>query len=162
MGRRIVIIGATGNVGTSVLAALADDHGVDQVIAVARRKAEFTDPRVRSVAADVVSSDLTSLFAEADAVLHLAWAIQPSHDESYLRTVNVVGTRRVLEAVAAARVPRFVYASSVGAYSPGPKDHAVDESWPTRGIPTLFYSRHKAEVEQMLDRFEREYPDVAV
>jgi nucleoside-diphosphate-sugar epimerase len=162
MGRRIVIIGATGNVGTSVLSALADDHGVDQIIAVARRKAPFDDPRVESVAADVVSSDLTSLFAEADAVLHLAWAIQPSHDESYLRRVNVVGTRRVLEAAAAARVPRIVYASSVGAYSPGPKDHPVDESWPTKGIPSLFYSRHKAEVERMLDRFERENPDVAV
>ena len=63
-------------------------------------------------------------------------------------------------AVAAAGVKTLVYASSVGAYSPGPKDRAVDESWPTGGIQTSFYSRHKAEVEQLLDVFEAEHPDV--
>jgi UDP-glucose 4-epimerase len=53
-----------------------------------------------------------------------------------------------------------VYASSVGAYSPGPKDRRVDESWPTNGIETSFYSRHKAATERLLDRFEREFPAV--
>jgi nucleoside-diphosphate-sugar epimerase len=56
----------------------------------------------------------------------------------------------------------LVYASSVGAYSPGPKDRGVDESWPTNGIPSSFYSRHKAETEHMLDAFEREHPEVRV
>jgi UDP-glucose 4-epimerase len=64
--------------------------------------------------------------------------------------------------VAAAGVPALVYASSVGAYSPGPKDRRVDESWPVEGVRTSFYARHKAEVEQLLDRFEREHPDVRV
>ena len=57
-------------------------------------------------------------------------------------------------------MPALVYASSVGAYSPGPKDRAVDESWPTGGIQTSFYSRHKAEVERLLDVFETEHADV--
>jgi nucleoside-diphosphate-sugar epimerase len=38
----------------------------------------------------------------------------------------------------------------------------VDESWPTTGIRTSFYSRHKAAVERMLDRLERERPDLRV
>jgi nucleoside-diphosphate-sugar epimerase len=54
-------------------------------------------------------------------------------------------------------VSTLVYASSVGAYAPGPKDRRVDESWPTTGISTSFYSRHKAEVERLLDRFEDEH-----
>jgi len=56
----------------------------------------------------------------------------------------------------------FVYASSVGAYSPGPKDRRVGETWPTGGIPSSFYSRHKVEVERMLDRFEGERPATRV
>src|SRR5829696_579497 len=56
----------------------------------------------------------------------------------------------------------MVYASSVGVYSPGPKNRFVDESWPRDGIPTSFYSRHKAEVERILDRFEQEAPAVRV
>jgi UDP-glucose 4-epimerase len=61
-----------------------------------------------------------------------------------------------------ARVPALVYASSIGAYSPGPKDRPVDESWPTDGISTSFYSRHKAEVERILDAFEQEHPSIRV
>jgi nucleoside-diphosphate-sugar epimerase len=76
--------------------------------------------------------------------------------------VNVEGSRRVFRAVAEANVPALVYASSVGAYSPGPKDRAVDESWPTEGIRSSFYSRHKAEVERILDRFEAEHRSIRV
>ncbi len=63
----------------------------------------------------------------------------------------------MLAAVAAAGVPALVYASSVGAYSPGPKDQPVDESWPTDGVASSFYSRHKVAVERNLDRFEDEH-----
>jgi nucleoside-diphosphate-sugar epimerase len=59
-------------------------------------------------------------------------------------------------------VPALVYASSVGAYSAGPKDRLVDESWPTGGTPSSFYARHKAAVERLLDRFEAEQPGVRV
>lgn len=159
---RIVITGATGNVGTSLIAALGQTPEVQEVIAVARRRADFADPRVRFMAADVTRSDLGELFAGADAVVHLAWLIQPSRDEKMLAAVNVKGTERVLAAVASAGVGRLVYASSVGAYSAGPKDRRVDESWPTDGIDSLFYSRHKAQVERMLNRFERELPGVRV
>src|ERR671935_2275915 len=38
----------------------------------------------------------------------------------------------------------------------------VDESWPTGGVPSSFYSRHKVAVERMLDRFEAEQPGVRV
>ena len=60
----------------------------------------------------------------------------------------VTGTQRVLDATAAVGAGAFVYASSVGAYSPGPKDRRVDETWPTDGVPSSFYSRHKAATER--------------
>lgn len=159
---RVVVTGATGNVGTSVLAALRDEPQVDEIVALARRPATFEDPRVRSVAADVSRDDLTEALHGADAVIHLAWLIQPSRDETTTRATNVDGSARVFAAAARAGVGAIVYASSVGAYSRGPKDRLVDESWPTDGIPTLFYSRHKAEVERLLDRFERDQPQTRV
>jgi nucleoside-diphosphate-sugar epimerase len=159
---RIVIVGATGNVGTSLLTALAHETAVEQIVAIARRPAHIDDPRVRMVAADIARDELALHFAGADAVVHLAWLIQPSRDERTLYAVNVDGTRNVLGAAAHAGVRALIYASSVGAYAPGPKDRFVDESWPTDGIPTLFYSRHKAQTERMLDRFERDRPDVRV
>jgi nucleoside-diphosphate-sugar epimerase len=95
-------------------------------------------------------------------VVHLAWLIQPGRDKQQLHEVNVEGSARVFRAVAAAGVPRLVYASSIGAYAPGPKDRGVDESWPTTGIQSSFYARHKAEVERLLDGFEADHPATRV
>jgi UDP-glucose 4-epimerase len=159
---RIVVVGASGNVGTSTLAALANDPQVESIVGVSRRRPAREFPKTDWVAADIVRSPLAEVFAGADAVIHLAWLIQPSRDLETLRSVNVDGSRRVFDAVRDARVPAVVYASSVGAYSPGPKDRRVDESWPTDGIDSSFYASHKAEVERMLDAFERENPDTRV
>jgi UDP-glucose 4-epimerase len=159
---RIVVTGATGNLGTSTLQSLVSDSRVDSILGIARRRPQLELPKVEWVEADVRSADLAALFSGADAVVHLAWLIQPSRNESETESVNVTGTERVIGAVAAAGVPRLVYASSVGAYSPGPKDRKVDERHPTDGIPTSFYSRHKAAVERILDRFEESTPSVSV
>jgi UDP-glucose 4-epimerase len=152
---RIVVTGATGNVGTSVVQALSEDERVSEIVGLARRAPGGPPPpRTRWQRADVTSAELEPLFDGADAVIHLAWLIQPSRDERVTRRVNVEGSRRVFDAVAAAGVPALVYASSVGAYAPGPAHGAVDESWPTTGVQSSFYSRHKAETERMLDELE--------
>jgi nucleoside-diphosphate-sugar epimerase len=161
-GLRVVVTGGTGNVGTSLVQALARDPAVGEVVALARRATAFPDAGVRFAQVDVVRDDLEAVFRGADAVVHLAWLIQPSHDGAQLRAVNVDGSRRVFDAAVRAGVGTIVHASSVGAYSPGPDDRRVDESWPTNGVPTLFYSRHKAECERMLDALEAEHPGVRV
>jgi nucleoside-diphosphate-sugar epimerase len=158
----VVVIGASGNVGTSVLAALADEPAVTSILGIARRRPNATFPKTAWATADVSNDDLAPHLAGADAVVHLAWLIQPSHDAQALYRTNVLGSERVFRAVADARVPALVYASSVGAYSPGPKDRAVDESWPTGGVESSFYSRHKADTERMLDRLETEHPSLRV
>jgi UDP-glucose 4-epimerase len=159
---RVVVTGATGNVGTSVLDALAGESAVEEVVAVARRAPRTSYPRTRFESADITREDLIPLFRGADAVVHLAWLIQPGRDESTTYRVNVIGSERVFRAIVEAGVPALVYASSVGAYSPGPKDRRVDESWPTEGIETSFYARHKVAVERQLDRLEREHPELRV
>ncbi len=159
---RVVVFGATGNVGTSLLDALDGESGIEEVVAVARREPARAWPRTRFVAADIATDALEPIVRGADAVVHLAWLIQPGRDESITSAVNVAGTERLLRAVAAENVPALIYASSVGTYSPGPKDRLVDESWPTEGIATSFYARHKAAVERQLDRLEREQPTLRV
>lgn len=159
---RVVVTGATGNVGTSLVRALSADPAVTSIVGIARRRPDLQVPKVAWVAADVSSDDLEDPFAGADVVVHLAWAIQPSHRLDVVEATNVAGTQRVLDATAAVGAGAFVYASSVGAYSPGPKDRRVDESWPTDGVPASFYSRHKAATERMLDRFEAEHPGTRV
>jgi UDP-glucose 4-epimerase len=157
---RIVVVGATGNIGTSVLRSLEREESVESVLGLARRLPGVSMPKVGWAAADVVDDDLVPHFTGADAVVLLAWLIQPSRDLTKQWMVNVEGSTRVARAAKEAGVPSLLYASSVGAYSAGPKDRRVDESWPTGGVPSSYYGRHKAEVERRLDRFEAEAPDV--
>jgi nucleoside-diphosphate-sugar epimerase len=157
---RIVVTGATGNVGTALLRALAKDERVEEIVGVARRVPDWQNPRTRWVRADVAADPLEPHFAGADAVVHLAWLIQPSRDEAELERVNVGGSRRVFEAAAEAGAGALVHASSIGAYSAGPKDRRVDESWPTEGTPSSFYARHKAAAERALDAVEARHPEL--
>jgi nucleoside-diphosphate-sugar epimerase len=159
---RVVVTGASGNVGTSLLRALAEDDDVQEIVGLARRRPARDFPKAEWRTADIGRDDLEPLFRDADCVVHLAWRIQPSHDVPALRRTNVDGSERVFRAVAGAGVPALVYASSVGAYTPGPKERRVDESWPTEGTPTIFYARHKAEVERLLDRFQLERAETRV
>jgi len=159
---RVVVLGASGNVGTSLLRSLADEPAVESVLGLCRRLPGASFPKVEWRVADVAHDPLRPHFHDADAVVHLAWLIQPARDQQAVRATNVDGSARVFRAAGDAGVKALVYASSVGAYARGPKDRRVDETWPTTGISTSFYSRHKAEVERLLDRFEEERPEVRV
>jgi UDP-glucose 4-epimerase len=159
---RVVVVGATGNLGTSLLRALAGEEKVESVVGLARRQPEISMPKVEWAPADVTRDDLAPHFAGADAVVSLHWLIQPSRDLNWMWMTNVEGNSRLMRAVREAGVPALLYSSSVGTYSPGPKDRAVDESWPRDGIPSSYYARHKAEVERRMDRFEAENPEIRV
>ena len=159
---RVVVVGATGNHGTSLLRALADEPVVESILGVARRRPSIAFAKTEWAQADIARDDLAALFRGADAVVHLAWLVQPTRDVEALWRVNVDGSTRLFAAVREAGVPALVYASSIGAYSPGPKDRRVDESWPTEGIASNEYARQKAELERRLDAFERESPGVRV
>src|SRR4051794_4218997 len=164
---QIAVTGASGNVGSAVLRRLVD-AGEHDVVGVARRLPTDGHPfqDVQWVAADLTDpaggAALHQAFLGADAVVHLAWGFQPSHDLRYLEELGVGGTRRVLEAVDSAGVPHLVHMSSVGAYSPKRDDTPVDESWPTGGVPSSPYSRHKSAAERLLDAHERSHPGTVV
>ncbi|GLY47793.1 NAD-dependent epimerase/dehydratase family protein [Lentzea sp. NBRC 102530] len=156
---RVVVTGASGNVGTALLRRLADEPDVE-VHGLSRRTPDDVPPYqgVRWTPVELgragAEEVLKSAFEKADAVVHLAWLIQPSRDERLLYRTNVAGSAQVFDAAVATGVPHLVHMSSVGAYSPGPKDRRVDESWPVGGVSTSSYSRHKAAVEHMLTKFE--------
>ncbi|MEV0391957.1 NAD-dependent epimerase/dehydratase family protein [Polymorphospora rubra] len=160
---RVAITGATGNVGTALLRRLAAEPDVE-VVGLARRPPkpgsgapyDGVEWHAVDIGDDSAPDRLAPRLEGVDAVVHLAWQIQPSHDRRRLWRTNVTGSRHVVESMLRAGVTKLVYASSVGAYAPGPKDRGVDETWPTTGVRRSSYSVDKVAVERMLDRFERE------
>lgn len=169
---RVVVVGATGNVGTALLRALQADPAFGGVVGVARRypdraQAPYAgvDWHLVDVAhqdGDAVRDRLVDAFTGAEAVVHLVWAIQPNKRREYMRRVNVDGTRRVAEAAARAGVDHLVVASSVAVYSPVQDDIPRTEAASRNGIPSSHYSVDKAAQERMLDELEAKHPELAV
>ena len=180
---RIAVVGATGNTGTAVLRALHRHPEITEVVGIARRLPDTEiepydqcewlsiDIAAASTEADAVKS-LTDAFRGCDAVIHLAWLIQPNDRRELLERVNVEGTRRVTRAVAEVGVEHLVVASSVGVYSPDEARDALrkdgtepplrDEDFPNEGIDSSHYSVDKASQEEVLDDFEALHPGVTV
>jgi nucleoside-diphosphate-sugar epimerase len=165
---RIVITGASGNVGTALLRALLRTGEGHELAGVVRRP---PDPvgvyrHVRWHRCDLADRDaaqrLKDIFDGADAVVHLAWGFQPTRNTTYLNRQGVAGTAAVLEAAHTVSVGHLLHMSSVGTYAAGRYRQRVDESWSTAGIGSSPYSRNKAAAEAMLDDYQRTHVDSGV
>ncbi len=161
-GKRVVVTGASGNVGTAVVEALAAHPEIGTVVGVCRRPHDWRPPRTEWHFLDVSADDLTAAFDGADAVVHLAWTFQPTWHPDVTWRNNVEGARRVLQAAAECGAGAVVVASSVGAYSARPTTEPLDESWPTTGVLTAAYSREKSFVERLVEVHAAQHPDQRV
>lgn len=158
---RIVVTGASGNVGTALLRRLAQRTEPPEIIGVARRippaRGPYSYARWCRIDLAAPGSDtvLRRTMSGADSVVHLAWGFQPSHKREYLRRTAIGGTRAVYTAAADAGVPHVVHMSSGAAYAPGSYGTPVDETWPRTGISGSTYSQDKVAAELLLDELSR-------
>lgn len=163
--KRLVITGASGNVGTALLRRLARDGAGYDIVGIARRQPQpdgiyrSVDWRQLDLADPGAEAELHNIFRGADCVVHLAWGFQPTRNVRYLDAVGVNGTAAVLGAAHAAKVPQLLHMSSVGTYAAGRYGHKVDESWSTAGLASSAYSRAKSAAERLLDDYETRNPD---
>src|SRR6266496_4124251 len=119
MALTVAVTGPTGEIGTSVVRALEQERRVDRVLGMARRPFDPASRGWRKTEyrqGDVLDPAAVAAFvAEADVVVHLAYVIVGSREES--QRINLAGTRNVFEAtVSADRPHRLVYTSSLAAY----------------------------------------------
>ncbi|BBY93939.1 NAD-dependent epimerase [Mycobacterium gallinarum] len=155
MGLTVAVTGPTGEIGISAVTALDRDPVVERIIGMARRPFDpagqgWTKTEYRQ--GDITDREaVDGLVADADVVVHLAFIIMGTREES--ARVNLAGTRNVFEATVAAQRPRrLVYTSSVAAYgyhsdNPNP----ITEDVPPRGSPEHYYSQQKAACEKALE-----------
>jgi UDP-glucose 4-epimerase len=159
---RVVVTGATGNIGTALRRAIGSDPAIDEIIGIARRPPDRVTDRTRWVAADLFRDDLAPLLDGADAVVHLAWTFQPTRDPVATWENNVVGAERVFRTAGEVGVGALLYTSSVGAYRPHPGPERVDEQWPVGALPTAAYGREKSYLEPVLDAVAARFRDLRV
>jgi UDP-glucose 4-epimerase len=154
----VAITGPTGDIGRALVRALERSRSIGEIRGMARRPIdpEYGFKRLKYVQGDVLDRDAVESFvAGADVVVHLAFIILGSHDETL--SINLEGSRNVFEAAVGCGAQRLVYASSVAAYG-FHEDNPIPltEDIPPRGTDDFYYSAQKAELESVLDDFTRD------
>ena len=160
MGLTVAVTGPTGGIGISAVTALEREPAVDTIVGMARRP---FDPASRGWVktvyrrGDILDREaVEGLVSQADVVIHLAFIIMGSREES--ARINLQGARNVFEAtVSFTRPRRLVYTSSVAAYgyytdNPVP----LTEDVPPRGSSEHYYCAQKAACEAMLSEISKD------
>jgi nucleoside-diphosphate-sugar epimerase len=164
---RVAVTGITGQFGKALARRLEGEPAVTEVVGVARRSFDPAAEGFRKLVyrrGDVRDSALRETFAGCDVVVHLAFVIGGKRsDQAQRRAINIDGSRNVFAAAAEAGARKIVYASSIAAYGAhSDNPDLLTEDNPTRGTPGVAYSEEKAEIEAVLDLFEKEHPQILV
>ena len=171
MSTRVLVTGAAGYLGGALVEALAPrlaDGRLAALVATDVREVavERRRPGVEYAVIDVRDAALAGTLRDhaIDIVVHLAAIVTPgpASNRALEYSVDVDGTRNVLECCLAAGVRRIVVTSSGAAYGyHADNPEWIDEDWPLRGNEAFAYSHHKRLVEEMLERWRVEHPELA-
>ena len=164
MTTRVLITGGGGFIGRQVANRLATDE-IECVVSLDVQDHEVP-PGVHRETLDVRDPGLADLLRDENInhLIHLASIVSPAphHTRQFLYSVDVEGTRNVLEACLAAGVEHITVTSSGAAYGYHPDNPEwIDEDDPLRGNAAFAYSDHKRIVEEMLAVCRRDRPDLA-
>jgi nucleoside-diphosphate-sugar epimerase len=160
---KILLTGAFGNIGTSAIEALAGaNHRVrcfDLKTRANEQAAEKFRGRIDVMWGDVRRpDDLAAAVLDQDVVAHVAFIIprlsvtgvQSEDRPDWARSINVDGTRSLLEVMAAMpSPPRLIFTSSLHVYG-RTQDKPAPRTVADLVQPIEHYARHKVECEQMI------------
>jgi UDP-glucose 4-epimerase len=159
----VAVTGASGLVGTALLALLGDSPEVERVVGIDVREPPRRARHLEFHLADVARSELKPLLEGCDVLVHLASVVDPIPDEALMARVNVDGTRRVLDAAAAVGIGKVVRVSSAAVYGAWPNNPVpLTEDAPLRPNPGFSPAVQAAEVERLLVEWRDEHPGVVV
>ncbi len=157
---KVAVTGISGYLGKVLLPLLESDPEIESIVGI-----DVGEPpasgKLSFVRSDVRSPAIKEALQGCDALVHLAFIVMPIKSEGETDSINVFGTKNVLRAAAELGIQKVVYTSSVAAYGAWPDNPPlIKEDWYIRPMPSFYYARTKAIVENWLDSFEREHPDM--
>lgn len=157
----IAITGITGYLGHHLVARLAE-AGVDRIVGIDVHEPPGA-PLVEFHQLDIRDTGLAKALVGVDVLVHLAFQHDPIRDEDRMRSINVDGTRAVLDAAGATGVSKVVYPSSATVYGAHPdNDFPLTESSTLRANTDFAYAAHKLETERLIEAFRAKHRDVVV
>jgi UDP-glucose 4-epimerase len=160
---RYLITGGSGYIGGRLIDELAGRDDTELIVNLDVKAPARTWPQTDFVRGDVRDAPAVRELLgskQIDSLVHLAFLLNPIHDEALMYDIDVNGTHSVLHAASAAGIEHVVVASSAIAYGAWPDNpRPIAEDHPVRGLPDFSYARDKAEADRVCQLWAAEHPD---
>ena len=160
--RKIIVIGAAGQIGSELVPALREKYGNDNVIATGRRT-----PLPKNIvdSGPVIYLDalnremLTKTFYEyeIDTIFHMASVLSATGEKipQTAWNININGLINVLEVARSYNIDRIIWPSSIAAFGPTtPRENTPNE---TILQPTTMYGITKVSGELLIEYYYKNY-----
>jgi len=153
---RVSVTGGDGLLGSNLVRKLAEaGHAVTVLLQKNRKTDTLEGVPAGKIYGDMLDIDiLRDLCSRSEAVIHAAAsvAVWPSRSEA-VRTVNIEGTRKLIQAAEETQIDRFIYVGTANSFCPGTKEHPGDETTSfVCGKYKLDYIDSKYEAQQLVLR----------
>lgn len=162
-GLRVALTGASGDLGSLLLARLQADPRVERIVVM-----DLARPRGEKIAfhrVDLTRHDAEGELADAlaeeqvDALFHLALRMGSGGHSALAHELEVSGTMNLLAAASRVGIDRLVVPSLTAAYGPRPGLPALlTEDAPVHGLAASRFVSDKLEVEQQVRAFAATNP----
>lgn len=153
---KALVTGANGFTGSHLVKLLvAQGHDVNGLVRQTSDLSRLEAVDIQLVYGDITDGDaLKAAMADADWVFHIAACVDLGIvDAARMERVNVVGTRKVLEAIKAqANPPKLVYCSTIGIYG-DTAGKVIDETYQrTQDGFSSAYDETKYKAQQLVNQ----------
>ena len=160
---RYVITGGSGYIGGRLTELLVERDETERIVILDVRPPEVPWPKTEYARGDVRDRRAMRELLERerpDALVHLAFLLNPIRDEALMYDIDVNGTQAVLQAASEAGTEQVLVTSSASAYGAFPDNPVpIAEDQPVRGQPDFSYARDKAEADRICQLWAADHTD---
>jgi UDP-glucose 4-epimerase len=160
---RYVITGGSGYIGSRLVDLLERRDDTEKIVICDVAAPKGYRPHTEYERLDVRDREAVRSVLERvrpDVLVHLAFILNPSHDEEFAYNVDVNGTHNVLEAADKVGTRQVLVTTSGVAYGAFPDNPVpLTEDDPVRGVAGFTYARDKTESDRLCQLWAATHPE---